>query len=150
MITILSTILNTISILLWMHLLGNIEYRHKHPTILVLTLSLSVAIINYTLPSVLGVFWGILLLCISVQILFCGKWWTLCIHALFAYFYVDIIDNPVRTLLDILSYQHKQLFEIFSKTCIASICDIMFLLLYLLSNISFQSAHYLTFFTKRF
>ena len=153
MITILSTILNTISILLWMHLLGNIEYRHKHPTILVLTLSLSVAIINYTLPSVLGVFWGILLLCISVQILFCGKWWTLCIHALFAYFYVDIIDNPVRTLLDILSYQHKQLFEIFSKTCIASICDIMFLLLFYyiykktlylhLKDISISSTYYI-------
>lgn len=153
MITILSTILNTISILLWMHLLGNIEYRHKHPTILVLTLSLSVAIINYTLPSVLGVFWGILLLCISVQILFCGKWWTLCIHALFAYFYVDIIDTPVRTLLDILSYQHKQLFEIFSKTCIANICDIMFLLLFYyiykktlylhLKDISISSTYYI-------
>ena len=89
MITILSTILNTISILLWMHLLGNIEYRHKHPTILVLILSLSVAIINYILPSVVGVFSGILLLCISAQILFCGKWWTLCIHTLFAYFYVE-------------------------------------------------------------
>ena len=59
MITILTTILNTISILLWMHLLGNIEYRHKRPTILVLILSLSVAIINYILPSVLGVFSGI-------------------------------------------------------------------------------------------
>lgn len=153
MITILSTILNTISILLWMHLLGNIEYRHKHPTILVLILSLSVAIINYILPSVLGVFSGILLLCISAQILFCGKWWTLCIHTLFAYFYVDIIDNPVRTLLDILSYQHKQLFEIFSKTCIASICDIMCLLLlyyiykktlYLhLKDISISSTYYI-------
>ncbi len=153
MITLLNTILNTISILLWMHLLGNIEYRHKHPTILVLTLSLSVAIINYTLPSVLGVFFGILLLCISVQILFCGKWWTLCIHALFAYFYVDIIDNPVRTFLDILSYQHERLFETFSKTCIANICDILFLLLlyhiykktlYLrLKDISISSTYYI-------
>ena len=98
MITILSTILNTISILLWMHLLGNIEYRHKHPTILVLILSLSVAIINYILPSVLGVFSGILLLCISAQILSCGKWWTLCIHTRFLTFFLININNYLKFL----------------------------------------------------